>query len=97
VLDDAAVPTVWDVEKSVGVGWRTTIPGLSHASPVIWNDRVCVVSAVRLEGTSAIARKAQSVMFAADTVRHAWRLYALDRASGRIIWERTAVRRAVVS
>lgn len=91
VFDDGAAPTDWNVGASTGVRWKTTIPGLSHASPVVWNDRVYVVSAVRLDGASAIDRQSQGVVFAADTVRHAWRLYALDRASGRIVWERTAV------
>jgi outer membrane protein assembly factor BamB len=90
VFDGAKAPTRWDVGASAAVRWKATIPGLSHASPVVWNDRVYVVSAIRLEGTSAIDRQSQGVVFAADTVRHAWRLYALDRATGRIIWERTA-------
>jgi outer membrane protein assembly factor BamB len=91
VSDGSTPPTRWDVNASNGVRWKTPIPGLSHASPVVWNDRVYVVSAVRLEGSSAIDRQAQGVVFAEDTVRHAWRLYALDRATGRIVWERTAV------
>ena len=74
-----------------GVRWKTPIPVCSHASPVVWDDRVYVVSAVRIEGTSAIDRQAQGVVFAQDTVRHAWKLYALDRASGRIVWERVAM------
>jgi outer membrane protein assembly factor BamB len=89
-LDRGAVPTTWNVARGEGVRWRTPIPGLSHASPIVWNDRVYVVSAVRLEGASALDRRAEGVVFASDTVRHAFRLYALDRATGRIVWERTA-------
>jgi outer membrane protein assembly factor BamB len=91
VFDGAAPPTVWDVAKDAGVRWRTSIPGLSHASPVVWGDRVYIVTAVRLEGTSAIDRKAEGVVFSEDTVRRAWKLFALDRSSGKIVWERTAV------
>lgn len=91
---DSPVATQWDVASGAGIRWRVTIPGLSHASPIAWNDRVYVVSAVRLEGASALDRQAQGVVFAQDTVRHAWRLYALDRATGRIVWERTAVESA---
>jgi outer membrane protein assembly factor BamB len=94
VLEAGTAPTRWDVKASAGVRWKTPIPGLSHASPVVWNDRVYVVSAVRRDGTSAIDRQSQGVVFAADTVQHAWRIYALDRTSGRIVWERTAVESA---
>jgi outer membrane protein assembly factor BamB len=88
---DAAVPTRWDVASGDGIRWRTSIPGLSHASPIIWDDRVYVVTAVRIEGASTVDRRAEGVVFAPDTVRHAWKVYALDRGSGRIVWERTAV------
>ena len=32
----------WDVAKGENVRWRTPIPGLGHASPVIWGDRLFV-------------------------------------------------------
>ncbi len=93
VLETAA-PVSWDMGSGRGVRWRTPLPGLSHASPIVWNDRVYVVSAVRLEGQSALDRQAQGVVFATDTVRHAFRLYALDLDTGRVVWERTAVESA---
>src|ERR1700749_2190402 len=42
-------PAKWDATKARGVAWKTPIPGLSHASPVVWGDKVFVVTAVSSE------------------------------------------------
>ena len=65
-------------------------PGLSHASPIVWGDRVYVLSAVA-EG-STLDMKAEGVVFAKDTVQHEWRLHALDRDTGRERWVRVVHR-----
>jgi len=90
VSDARALPISWDVPAKRNVKWRTSIPGLSHASPIVWGDRIYVVSARALEGDSALDMGAEGVVFAKDATRHAWMLYALDRATGRILWERRA-------
>ena len=37
------VPTNWD---PAGALWRIEIPGQGHASPIVWGDRVCTVTAL---------------------------------------------------
>jgi len=37
------VPTNWD---PAGAIWRTEIPGQGHASPIVWGERVCTVTAL---------------------------------------------------
>jgi outer membrane protein assembly factor BamB len=90
-------PTTWDVGAGTNVAWKTPIPGLGHSSPVVWGDRVFVTTAVTLAAAGAEAAAAADTTVAlhkggsvAPTTRHAWRLYCLDRTSGRILWERTA-------
>ena len=46
VAEGFKTPTTWNVEESKGVAWKTPIPGLGHSSPVIWQDRVCVTTAL---------------------------------------------------
>lgn len=87
VAVDASPPVTWDATQPQGVAWRTTIPGLSHASPIVWNDRVYVISAVA-EG-STIDRTAEGVVFATDTVAHEWTLSCLDLSTGAVQWTRT--------
>src|SRR5688572_2528334 len=46
VAEGKPAPVKWDATKATGVVWKTPIPGLSHASPVVWGERVYVVTAV---------------------------------------------------
>jgi outer membrane protein assembly factor BamB len=90
-------PLTWDVAAGTNVAWRTPIPGLGHSSPVVWDDRIFVTSAVPLPGLGGDAGAAtdgtvilKKVGSIPTNTRHAWRLYCLDRATGRVLWERTA-------
>jgi len=83
-------PVSWNAAKSENVLWRTPIPGLSHASPVVWGDKVFVITAVSADTTARFNAKDKGIGLARDDARHAWRIYCLDRATGRINWERTA-------
>lgn len=93
VADGQRPPVEWDVEKSINVVWKTAIPGLSHASPVIWGDRVFIATAVS-DGDAEFRYGAGLSQGAGETVkdqrRFSWRLYALDKNTGRVLWERTA-------
>lgn len=40
--EETNVPVVWS--DSQNVAWKTQVPGKGHASPIVWNDRVFVVS-----------------------------------------------------
>lgn len=90
VAEGKRTPTAWDTAKSVNVAWRTPIPGLSHASPVVWGDKIFLVTAVSEEAKPAYAAKDRGIGLARDEARHAWKVYALDKATGKILWERTA-------
>jgi outer membrane protein assembly factor BamB len=90
-------PLTWDVAAGTNVAWRTPIPGLGHSSPVVSGDRIFVTTAVPLPGPGGEAGAgADSTVILKEVgsipnhARHAWRLYCLDRATGRVLWERTA-------
>jgi outer membrane protein assembly factor BamB len=82
----ATLATAWNAVTGAGIRWRTPVPGLSHASPIVWNDRVYVVSAVA--PGSSLDTRAEGVVFAKDTIEHEWRLHCLDAANGRELWMR---------
>jgi len=46
VTDDPA-PVTWNVESGENIRWQTPIPGLGHACPIVWQDRVYVATAVK--------------------------------------------------
>ena len=90
-IGEGSAPLSWDVAKGTGVAWKTAIPGLAHSSPIVWADRVFVTTAVSSD-PSAQTRFGLygDVEPSKDTSRHSWQVYALDRKTGRVIWQRVA-------
>ncbi len=74
--DDKNVPLEWSATKNVR--WKAAIPGIGHSSPVVYGDRVFV--------TSCVDKKPAGKDTDGDRV-----LLALDRASGKVLWEKTVI------
>lgn len=56
---EKSVPVKWSATENVV--WKTPIPGVSHSSPIVWDDRVFVVSAVEgTEGRDLVSLEARS-------------------------------------
>lgn len=90
-VSSGKAPTHWNTEEGTNVAWKTPIPGLGHSSPIVWGDRVYVTTAVALDPKADQTPSASDQMiFANDLVKHSWRLYALDRRSGKIVWQASA-------
>ncbi len=90
VGDGSTPPTSWDAEKSINILWKTPIPGLAHSSPIIWKDRIFVTTAVSSAANSQFVHGiTETPASAEDNSKHSWRVYSLDKNSGRIIWERS--------
>ncbi|HYP54367.1 MAG TPA: PQQ-binding-like beta-propeller repeat protein [Pyrinomonadaceae bacterium] len=90
VAEGHRTPVNWDASKSQNVLWKTPIPGLSHASPVVWGERVFVVTAESSDPAPRYVAKDRGIGLAGDEPKHTWRVYALDRRTGRVLWQRTA-------
>jgi len=85
------LPLNWDVKTGTNILWKRPIPGLGHSSPVVWEDRVFVTTAVG-EGKEAylkVGRYGESPDNPEDFVHH-YKVFCLDRKTGEIIWEKTA-------
>lgn len=67
---DANPPTEWSETKNIK--WKVAVPGKSSGSPVIWGDRVFVVSAVPVGGGNA-AKQSSTVRFVAQQQRRGQR------------------------
>ena len=87
-LDDSVeLPTSWDSASGENIRWQTPIPGLAHSSPIVWGNRVYVATAVSATGKAELKVGLYGNIDAAkDDASHQWRLLALDRATGKIIW-----------
>ena len=86
-----SAPTTWDVESGRNVLWKTPIPGLGHSSPAIWGDRVFMTTAIggKREEELRVGLYGDIRPVNDDTV-HRYKVYCLDRKTGKILWERTA-------
>ena len=90
VAEGRKTPTTWNLEKSENILWKTAIPGFSHASPIVWGDRVFVITAISSDEKTTFAAKAGGIGLAEDSVKHTWRIYGLDKKSGKLLWSNTA-------
>src|SRR5689334_25227531 len=71
VADGKPTPTSWDVEKNTNIAWKAEIPGLAHASPIVWEDKVFVVTAVSSDPKSVFRSGLYGdVDSAADVSKH---------------------------
>ena len=41
---EAKIPTKWDGKTGDNIAWKVEIPGRGHSSPIVWQDRVFVVT-----------------------------------------------------
>lgn len=84
-------PVEWDVETGKHVLWKTEIPGLGHSSPVVWEDRVFLTTAISASGNHEVRTGLTGdVSTVHDDSEHTWKVLALDRKTGEILWQRTA-------
>ncbi|HEX8457279.1 MAG TPA: PQQ-binding-like beta-propeller repeat protein [Pyrinomonadaceae bacterium] len=92
VADGQNLPEAWDAARGTGVRWKTRLPGLSHSSPIVWGERVFVTTAISsARGDGTFRHGLYGDGDASDDLSsHQWKLYALDRASGKVLWERVA-------
>ena len=90
------LPEEWSPDRNIK--WKAAIPGKAHSSPIVWGKRVFLTTAV--EGSQVPGAKAATHLIDGkewkhpDSVgadrKHAFKVIALDRDSGKILWERTA-------
>lgn len=91
VAEGQNLPDKWNVRRGENILWRTMIPGLAHSSPVIWGDRLFVTSAVSSNPAATFRPGLYGDGDASDDrTRQRWMVYALDKRTGKILWERVA-------
>ena len=91
VADGQNLPDAWNGKTGQNILWRTEIPGLAHSSPVVWGNRVFVTSAVSSDPKASFRPGLYGDGDASkDKSRHRWMIYALDKQSGKMLWEKAA-------
>jgi outer membrane protein assembly factor BamB len=88
------LPTEWD---STNIAWKVKIPGKGWSSPILWQDKVFVSTAVFVKEievekkkTLSQPRPGQRRSDDPPLAVYRWELYCLDLSSGKELWKRVA-------
>lgn len=89
VAENASLPTTWNVQTGENVRWQTPIPGLGHASPIVWKDRIYIATAVKpgAKPDLKIGLYGSGDSYT-EKEAHQWRLLCIDKESGKILWDK---------
>jgi outer membrane protein assembly factor BamB len=91
VAEDQNLPERWNGTTGENIRWKTAIPGLAHSSPVVWEDRIYVTSAISSRTGVTFKHGLFGEGDASDDRSvHRWKVFCLDRKTGKMLWERTA-------
>jgi outer membrane protein assembly factor BamB len=85
------LPDKWNVKTGENILWRTPIPGLAHSSPVVWGNQIFVTTAISTDPKATFRPGLYGDGDASkDHSIHRWMLYAINKKTGKILWERMA-------
>ena len=96
ISHETGLLTHWTQEEHVR--WKTPIPGRGHSSPIVWDDRIFLTTAI--QGDEVPGRRPLVHYFEGEVWRHpgSWgsefvheyRVLAIDAHTGDIVWNRLA-------
>ncbi len=91
VAEGSPTAVTWSVATNENILWKTPVEGVAVSSPVVWGDRVFVSAAISGDPSSKIRTGLYGdVEPVKDVSRHVWKLIALDKRTGKVLWERIA-------
>jgi len=96
ISNEKNLPAEWTPAKNIK--WKTPIEGRGHSSPIVWGNKIFLTTAIQGEvvpGAKAVKHTADGQEFLhPDSVgadhKHTFKVIALDRNSGKILWEKVA-------
>ena len=91
ISEGAPTPATWNVAAGTNVLWKTAIPGLGLSSPVVWGDQLFVSTAISGKKDATLRPGLYGdIQSVPDDTPHEWRVYALNKRTGAIVWQQTA-------
>lgn len=96
VAPHADPPVQWSVSENIK--WKLDLPGQSNATPIIWGNKVFVVTALATErSVDQLAPPKMEPPGGYRTRRpmhyYQFKVYCVDRQSGAVLWQHVAVER----
>jgi outer membrane protein assembly factor BamB len=91
-ITEAKTAVSWnDTESPKNIKWKTPIPGLAHSSPVIWDNLLFVTTACSVTKDESLKVGLYGdIGEASDSTVHEFKVYYLDKNTGKILWEKVA-------
>lgn len=74
---DVRPPLTWS--ETENVKWKVAVPGRGSGTPAVWGQQIFVTSGVPTSDTSG------------PLPNLSFKLFCFDRATGKLLWERTAI------
>jgi outer membrane protein assembly factor BamB len=88
-------PVEWS--ESQNIKWKIAIPGKGYATPIVWGERVFVLTAIETdkqaepqmpEQKQGRRRRGPRIMKPSNV--HKFVIFAINRADGKVLWQQTA-------
>ena len=93
IAEGFSLPTEWDLGAGKNVLWKTDIPGIGHSSPVVWGDDIFISTSISANKDTSLKIGAYGdVRPVLDDSEHEWRVYAIDKRTGAVKWQHTALK-----
>ncbi len=91
VLDNANLPESFDILNMINVRWKREIPGLGLSSPVIWDNKIFITSAIGQADKAGFKPGIYGdITPVKDSSVHEWKVFCIDKNTGKTLWERTS-------
>jgi outer membrane protein assembly factor BamB len=90
IAESYSTPISWDVDTAKNIKWKIPVPGLAHSCPIIWGDRMYITTATGETDAELKVGLYGSIEPVDDDSIHEWKVYCLDKNTGKILWEKTA-------
>ena len=95
IAEGYTVRTEWNADAAAGtldgVLWQTEVPGLGHSSPVIFGNKLFLITAIAEEGAAELQITAGGKPTAADdNGQQQWVVLCYDKTNGNELWRQTA-------
>ena len=92
VAESADLPITWNVSTGTNIDWKTAIPGLGLSSPIVWNNQIFLTTAISSNPAMVFEAKLKGERDdRQDASIQEFRVLALDKTTGRILWNQLAV------
>ena len=73
----------------INIRWKVEIPGLGLSSPVIWDNKLFITTAISQADKEGFKPGIfGDISPVDDSSVHEWKVYCIDKYTGKIIWDR---------